>query len=40
MGITGSSLDSEDTTCNVEEGDIKRSSAEIKDENIFLGLVF
>jgi hypothetical protein len=39
MGITSSSLDSENTTCDVEEGDIERSSTEIENENDFLGLV-
>jgi hypothetical protein len=36
MGITGGSLDGEDTTLDVEEGDIESTTAKIVDENVAL----
>ena len=41
MGITGSSLDGEDTTLDVEEGDIESTAAKIVDKDVALlvGLV-
>ena len=41
MGVTGGSLDGEDTTLDVEEGDIEGTTTEIVDEDVALlvGLV-
>jgi hypothetical protein len=36
MGITGGSLDGEDTTLDVEKGDIEGTTTEIVDENVTL----
>lgn len=36
MGVTGSGLDGEDTTLDVQEGDIESSTTEIVDENVTL----
>ena len=38
MSITCSSLDGEDATADVEEGDIESSTTQIENENILLGL--
>ena len=38
MGITRGGLDGEDTTRDVQEGDIESSSSEIEDEDVLLGL--
>jgi hypothetical protein len=41
MGVTGSSLDGEDTTLDVQEGDIESTTTEVVDEDVALlvGLV-
>ncbi|RUP47142.1 NAD-specific glutamate dehydrogenase-domain-containing protein [Jimgerdemannia flammicorona] len=36
MGVTGGSLNGEDTTRNSQEGDIKGAATQIEDENILL----
>ena len=36
VGVARSSLDGEDTTTDVEEGDIKGSTSKIENENILL----
>lgn len=38
MGVTRGGLDGEDTTRDVQEGDIESSSSEIEDEDVLLGL--
>ena len=38
VGISSSRLDSEDTTANVQERNIKSSSSKIEDKNVLLGL--
>ena len=38
MGVTRGGLDGEDTTRDVQEGDIESSSAKIEDEDVLLGL--
>jgi hypothetical protein len=38
MGVTGSSLDLEDTLLNGQDGDIESSSSEIEDKNVLLTL--
>ena len=37
VSVTSSGLDGEDTTSDVQEGDIESSSTEIENENILLG---
>ena len=38
VGVTGSSLDLEDTLLNGQDGDIESSTSEIEDENVLFTL--